>query len=95
MRTRAMLAGLASGVIVREWLPAGTASDVVGAVMHGAMVFVLFSALYLSAVVLLHGGTAPLRQVADPGLEPGVRAYEAQSDTCPSAILFPCLRCGL
>jgi len=60
----AMLAGVASAVIVRAWIPAGSPSDAAGAVMHGATVFMLFGALYLGAVIVLHGGCGPLRQVA-------------------------------
>jgi hypothetical protein len=41
-----------------------TASGSIGAVDRSAMVSVLFAALYLGAVILLHGGCDPLRQIA-------------------------------
>ena len=58
------LAGGTAGLILRRIPSLMTAPGWVGAVDRSATVSVLFIALYLGAVMLLHGGCEPLRQIA-------------------------------
>jgi O-antigen/teichoic acid export membrane protein len=58
------LAGSTAAVILRRIPSLMTASGWIGAVDRSMTVSVLFAALYLGAVILLHGGCEPLRQIA-------------------------------
>src|SRR5437667_12520430 len=58
------LAGCTSAVIIQGIPPFVVASGVVGAVARIMMISLLFGALYLGAVILLHRGCAPLYLVA-------------------------------
>jgi PST family polysaccharide transporter len=58
------LAGGTAAVLVRRIPSLMTAPGWVGAVDRSVTVSVLFAALYLGAVILLHGGCEPLRQIA-------------------------------
>jgi PST family polysaccharide transporter len=57
------LAGVTSALIIRHipWLVAATGW--VGAVNRSVTASVVFGALYLGAVILLHGGCAPLHEI--------------------------------
>ena len=57
-----LLAGYASATIIREVPALAARSDSMGAVLRIGTTSALFGALYLSAVILLHQGFAPLRQ---------------------------------
>jgi PST family polysaccharide transporter len=59
-----LLAGCASAAIIREISALVTASGAMGAVARVVTISSLFSALYIGAVILLHGGCEPLQQVA-------------------------------
>ena len=59
-----VLAGCTAAVIAQCMLPLVVASGSIGAAVRIATVSLLFAALYLGAVVLLHQGCAPLLQVA-------------------------------
>ncbi|MGH9453972.1 MAG: oligosaccharide flippase family protein, partial [Terriglobia bacterium] len=59
-----LLAGCASAEIIRGLPYLATASGSVGAASRLVVISLLFGALYLSAVVLLHGGLAPLHRLA-------------------------------
>jgi len=58
------LAGGAAAAIVQRIPSLTTASDWLGAVQRSATVSLLFTALYLGAVMALHGGSEPLQQIA-------------------------------
>jgi PST family polysaccharide transporter len=58
-----LLAGCASALIIRRMPSIVAASGSVGAVIRIVLVSVLFGALYVGAVILLHKGCAPLYQV--------------------------------
>jgi len=58
------LAGCTSAVIIQGIPPFVAASGAVGAVARIVMISLLFGALYLGAVILLHRGCAPLYLVA-------------------------------
>jgi len=58
------LAGGTAGLILRQIPSLMTAPGWVGAVDRSLAVSALFAALYLGAVILLHGGCEPLRQIA-------------------------------
>jgi polysaccharide transporter, PST family len=58
------LAGGTTGLILRRIPSLMTAPGWVGAVDRSVAASVLFAALYLGAVILLHGGCEPLRQIA-------------------------------
>jgi O-antigen/teichoic acid export membrane protein len=57
-------AGYASAMIVRRIPLITTASGWIGAVDRSVTVSLLFSALYLGAIIVLHGGCAPLHDIA-------------------------------
>ena len=59
------LAGCASAVIIRGIPSLAAASGSMGAIGRIVVISVLFGALYLCAVILLHRGCAPLSQVAE------------------------------
>jgi PST family polysaccharide transporter len=59
-----LLAGCACAAIIRGIPSAVTASSSLGALTRVVTNSLLFGALYIGAVVLLHRGYAPLRQVA-------------------------------
>jgi PST family polysaccharide transporter len=59
------LAGCASAVIIRGIPSLAAASGAMGAIGRIVVISVLFGALYLCAVILLHRGCAPLSQVAE------------------------------
>jgi PST family polysaccharide transporter len=58
------LAGSVAGLLIRQIPSLMTASGWVGALNRSLTVSVVFAALYLGAVILLHGGCDPLRQIA-------------------------------
>jgi PST family polysaccharide transporter len=58
------LAGGTAAMIVRRMPSLVSAPGWVGAMDRSLTVSVLFAALYLGAVILLHGGCDPLRQIA-------------------------------
>jgi PST family polysaccharide transporter len=60
----AMAAGAASYMLIRNTPFWATAASSRGALEAAALVSALFLSLYLSLVILLHGGAAPLRQLA-------------------------------
>jgi O-antigen/teichoic acid export membrane protein len=55
-----LLAGCASAAIIREISPLMTMTGVAGAAVRIASNSLLFSVLYIGAVILIHGGTEPL-----------------------------------
>jgi PST family polysaccharide transporter len=55
-----LLAGCASAAIIREISPLMTMTGVAGAAVRISSNSLLFSVLYIGAVILLHGGTEPL-----------------------------------
>ena len=57
------LAGVASAIILRQMPSLRSAPGWLGAVDRSVTASVLFAALYLGAVVLLHGSCDPLRQI--------------------------------
>jgi len=57
------VAGGTAGLIIRHVPLLMTASGWAGALDRSVIVSALFGALYLAAVVLLHGGLDPLRQI--------------------------------
>jgi len=59
-----LLAGCASAAIIREISPLVAAPGAEGALARIVTISVLFSVLYLTAVVLLHGGPEPLYRFA-------------------------------
>jgi PST family polysaccharide transporter len=59
-----LLAGCASAAIIREISPLVAAPGAEGALARIVTISVLFSVLYLAAVVLLHGGPEPLYRFA-------------------------------
>ena len=88
------VAGGTLALIIRRIPSLTTASGWVGAVDRSVIVSVLFAALYLGAVILLHGGCDPLRQVATlvrdmlPGpLSRSFRAVAVTSDARTSAAI--------
>ena len=54
-----LLAGCANSAIIRI-MPMAGASSLVEAMVRVSMISLLFGALYLSAVIILHGGLRPL-----------------------------------
>jgi hypothetical protein len=58
-----LVAGVMSYLILREVLPPIPDADSVGATMHVVIGSAVFAALYLGAVIALHGGFAPLYRV--------------------------------
>lgn len=60
----ALLAGCASAVMISKFPSFAAASDSVGVLIRMLVISAVFGALYLGAVILLHGGLAPLHQVA-------------------------------
>jgi hypothetical protein len=59
-----LLAGVAAAAIIRPIWGLAAASSSLGAFVHLAGTSLLFAALYLAAVVLLHRGPGPLYQLA-------------------------------
>ena len=59
-----LLAGVGTAAIIRPMWSFAAASSSLGAIEHMAVISLLFAALYLGAVVLLHGGFSPIYQVA-------------------------------
>lgn len=58
-----LLAGCACAAIIREIRPLATAPGAAGALLRIATTSLLFAALYLGAVMVLHRGCAPLYQL--------------------------------
>jgi O-antigen/teichoic acid export membrane protein len=75
-----LLAGCASAVIIQEISPLVEASGVLGAVVRIVAISSLFSALYIGAVIVLHGGCEPLRQIAR--LLPDIVPWGRSSTAC-------------
>jgi len=71
----ALLAGGVSAGVIREIPSLVTASGSAGAAARIAMISLLSGILYLAAVILLHGGYAPIRQITRllPDMVPGDR----------------------
>jgi PST family polysaccharide transporter len=59
----ALVAGAATAAIIRGWPPLDTPSSAGAALGAITIISALFIVLYLAAVILLHGGLAPLRQL--------------------------------
>lgn len=76
-----LLAGCASAAIIREFSPLIAASGALGALARIATISVLFSGLYIGAVILLHGGCEPLHQVAR--LLPDAVPWGRSPNACP------------
>jgi O-antigen/teichoic acid export membrane protein len=78
-------AGVAAAAIVRPIWGFASASSPLGAVEHIVGTSLLFAALYLAAVVLLHGGFAPIHQVA--GLLREMVPWGRRSKPTPVAVV--------
>jgi polysaccharide transporter, PST family len=78
-----LLAGCACAAIIREIPSLITASGPLGAVARIAANSLLFLALYIGGVILLHGGCAPLYQVA--GLLPDMVLWRRFLRRAPAA----------
>jgi hypothetical protein len=58
-----LLAGCATALIIGRLSSFVAASDSIGAIVRIAKISFLFGVLYVGAVIMLHGGSAPLTQV--------------------------------
>jgi O-antigen/teichoic acid export membrane protein len=74
-----LLAGCASAAIIREISPLVVAPGIMGALARIVMTSLLFSVLYIGAVIFLHGGPDPLYRFARllPDMLPWARSREA------------------
>jgi PST family polysaccharide transporter len=78
--------GVTAGIIGR--LPGfGAASDPIGAVVRMTKISILLGALYLTVVIILHGGFAPLHQVAGLLREMMPSKRSAKMSPVPSVVI--------
>ena len=81
------LAGGSAALIIRRIPSLTTASGWVGAMDRSVTVSVLFAALYLGAVILLHGGCEPLRQIATLARDVLPRPLSMSTSLAPAPVL--------
>jgi O-antigen/teichoic acid export membrane protein len=76
-----LLAGAASAAIIRQIPALAAATGVVGAAVRIASTSLLFSVLYLGAVVVVHGGSEPLTRLLN--LLPDMVPWNKSSNSTP------------